>query len=100
VGCTDGVDAYGFKCFQPAFPGGQGNGDTQGSTVLVQANAQDFSIDTVEVETSGGFKVEAAYAEGGGNFVNGFVARHDGRDGGVQVGLVDVPPLRFVDGNA
>ena len=59
-----------LKEFQPAFPRPEGNGRTQAAGIVMEADAFDTNVFTVEEQTLVGVEADAADAERGLGFID------------------------------
>ena len=94
---ADGVDADLLERFEPPFPDAERHGRAEGAAIVVETDALDFEILSVEPEAGGGLEPELANAERRHIVVKRSAALADFDDGAVKHWTVKVPELRILD---
>src|SRR5262249_9123573 len=97
VGSANGVDAERAKIFEAAIPDIERHGRAERGAVVMQADAVQFEIPSVQRKSVGGVEAEFADAERRGVFVEtAVVVAKRGLDV-VERRMIEVPALRMAD---
>lgn len=91
VRSADGIDSEVFQRFQPPFPNTQRYGGTDGSAIMVKANALEFQVFPVEPEPGVAPEFGVANAKRGPGFVDHLASGGDLGEERVKLGSLEAP---------
>ena len=92
---ANGIHSERLQGFQPFFPDTQRHRRAERAAIVMQANALDLEILSVQPEAGVRLEMRVADAEGRRRFVQHRAGRNDFADGVVKLRIVKVPELRF-----
>ena len=97
VGGADGVDAEFLEDFETALPHGERHGCSDGSAIVVEADALELEVFSVQPEAGVRLELGAADAEGGGDFVEHSIPGGDAGNERVELRGFEAPERGILD---